>query len=67
MPHKLERRDIDWADVVVAACDGVCPVVSAKRYENWDIAGPVRLPIEHVRPIRDEIARRVGVLVGELG
>ena len=27
--HKLEQADIDWADVVIAACDGACPVVTA--------------------------------------
>jgi arsenate reductase (thioredoxin) len=65
--HKLDQRDIDWADVVIAACDGACPVVVGKRYENWGLPDPYGLPIEEVRPIRDEIARRVDALVADLG
>ena len=38
--HKLEQADIDWADVVIAACDGACPVVVGKRYENWGMPDP---------------------------
>jgi arsenate reductase (thioredoxin) len=65
--HRLEQPDVDWADVVIAACDGACPVVVGKRYENWGLPDPYGLPVEEVRPIRDEIARRVEALVGELG
>ena len=64
--HRLDDEDVAWADVVIAACDGVCPVVVGKRYENWGIADPYGLPVEHVRPIRDEIARRVNGLIASL-
>jgi arsenate reductase len=64
--HRLDDDDLAWADVVVAACDDACPVVAGKRYENWDIADPYGLPVEGVRPIRDEIAGRVARLVKEL-
>lgn len=62
----LGEADVEWADVVVAACDGACPVVAGKRYENWGLPDPYGLPIERVRPIRDEIARRVETLVDTL-
>jgi arsenate reductase len=65
--HRLDQLDVDWADVVIAACDGACPVVVGKRYENWGLPDPYGLPIEEVRPIRDEIARRVDALVADLG
>jgi arsenate reductase len=65
--HKLSDDDIEWADVVIAACSGVCPVVVGKRYENWGIDDPHGLPLEQVRPIRDEIAHRVEALNDELG
>lgn len=65
--HRLDQLDVDWADVVIAACDGACPVVVGKRYENWGLPDPYGLPIEEVRPIRDEIARRVDALVAALG
>jgi arsenate reductase (thioredoxin) len=64
--HRLGDEDLAWADVVVAACDGACPVVAGKRYENWGISDPYGLPVERVRPIRDEIARRVNGLLATL-
>jgi protein-tyrosine-phosphatase len=64
--HPLDDEDLAWADVVVAACDGACPVVAGKRYENWGISDPYGLPIEQVRPIRDEIAHRVKGLLASL-
>jgi len=67
VPHGFDDADLDWADVVIAACDGVCPTVPGKRYENWGIPDPYGLPVEQVRPIRDSIARCVGGLVAGLG
>jgi arsenate reductase (thioredoxin) len=64
--RRLEQADVDWADVVIAACDGACPVVVGKRYENWGLPDPNGLPLEEVRPIRDEIAWRVEALVASL-
>ena len=66
LAHKLDDADVAWADVVIAACDGACPVVRGKRYENWGLDDPTGRPIEDVRTIRDEIARRVAGLVAEL-
>jgi hypothetical protein len=51
---------------VIAACDGACPVVPGKRYENWTLPDPAGQPLERVREIRDEIARRVEELSGTL-
>ena len=51
---------------MIAACDGACPVVVGKRYENWGIDDPYGLPLEDVRPIRDEIARRVDAAASPL-
>ena len=67
VPHKLDDKDVQWADLVIAACDVACPVVPGKRYENWGLPDPYGRPLEQVRPIRDEIARRVDELVAELG
>ena len=66
VPHAFDDADLDWADVVIAACDGVCPAVPGKRYENWGIPDPYGLTVEEVRPIRDSIARRVYGLVSSL-
>jgi arsenate reductase len=65
-PHVLDGDAVDWADVVVATCDDACPVVPGKRYVSWQLPDPKNEPIEWVREIRDEIARRVDDLVSEL-
>jgi arsenate reductase len=65
--HRLDDADIAWADVVIAACDGACPVVAGKRYENWALPDPHGRDLDDVRVIRDEVARRVGSLLHELG
>jgi arsenate reductase (thioredoxin) len=55
------------ADVVVTmGCGDACPIFPGKRYEDWPIDDPAGLPLESVRPIRDEIGRRVEALLAEL-
>jgi arsenate reductase (thioredoxin) len=66
VPHKLDDDDCTWADVVVATCEGSCPVVPGKRYVSWRLADPMGQPVERVREIRDEIAGRVEALAAEL-
>jgi arsenate reductase len=66
-PRALERSDAEWADVVVTmGCGDECPVVPGKRYVDWDLDDPAGRPLDDVRRIRDEIAERVGALLGEL-
>jgi arsenate reductase (thioredoxin) len=66
VPRKLDDELVEWADVVVATCDDACPVVAGKRYVNWQLRDPIALPLEQVRPIRDDIRGRVARLVAEL-
>jgi arsenate reductase (thioredoxin) len=66
VPHLLGADDVQWADVVVATCDDACPVVSGKRYVNWQLPDPKEKPIEDVRAIRDDIALRVEQLLTDL-
>jgi arsenate reductase len=66
VPRLLDDEAVAWADVVVATCDDACPYVPGKRYENWHLPDPKHEPLERVREIRDEIARRVAALVEEL-
>ncbi|WP_328993955.1 arsenate reductase ArsC [Kribbella sp. NBC_01245] len=55
------------ADVVVTmGCGDACPIFPGKRYENWVLDDPEGQDVEHVRPVRDEIERRVRVLLDEL-
>ena len=56
------------ADVVVSmGCGDACPVFPGKRYLDWDLEDPAGKGVESVRPIRDEIERRIRGLVTELG
>lgn len=56
------------ADVVVTmGCGDACPIFPGKRYLDWELADPAGQSVEAVRPIRDEIERRVRELLGELG
>ena len=56
------------ADVVVTmGCGDACPVFPARRYEDWVLDDPNGLSVENVRPIRDEIERRVRRLLTEIG
>jgi arsenate reductase (thioredoxin) len=66
-PHRLDRADAEWADVVVTmGCGDACPYIPGKRYIDWDLQDPAGLPLEHVRAIRDDIARRTAELGSQL-
>jgi len=66
-PHRLERSDAEWADVVVTmGCGDECPYIPGKRYVDWELEDPAGLPLDDVRRIRDEIAQRVDALLEEL-
>jgi protein-tyrosine-phosphatase len=55
------------ADVVVTmGCGDACPVYPGTRYEDWELEDPAGADLEAVRPIRDEIRRRVEVLLASL-
>jgi arsenate reductase len=66
-PRKLERTDAEWADVVVTmGCGDACPYIPGKRYIDWDLEDPAGTNAEETRRIRDEIERRVTLLLNEL-
>jgi arsenate reductase (thioredoxin) len=66
-PKKLTDEMGLNADVVVTmGCGDSCPVYAGKRYVDWEISDPAGLPLEQVRPIRDEIESRIEMLVDEL-
>jgi arsenate reductase (thioredoxin) len=55
------------ADVIVTmGCGDTCPVYPGKRYLDWELDDPAGLPVAEVRPIVDEIDRRVQALLAEL-
>jgi arsenate reductase len=55
------------ADVVVTmGCGDACPFFPGKRYEDWTLTDPAGQDVDAVRPIRDEIERRVRTLLASL-
>jgi arsenate reductase len=67
VPRLLTRSDAEWADVVVTmGCGDECPYIPGKTYLDWDLPDPKGLSLEEIRPIRDEIARRVDGLITTL-
>ncbi|HZY27401.1 MAG TPA: arsenate reductase ArsC [Jiangellaceae bacterium] len=55
------------ADVVITmGCGDACPIFPGKRYEEWTLDDPSGRAVEDVRPIRDEIERRVRRLLDDL-
>jgi arsenate reductase len=55
------------ADVIVTmGCGDTCPVYPGKRYLDWELHDPAGLPLEQVRPIVEEIDRRVQALLHEI-
>jgi len=67
-PKKLEDAAVQASDVVITmGCGDACPIYPGKRYEDWALDDPAGQGIDAVRPIRDEIQRRVEVLLASLG
>ncbi len=66
-PKILTTDAVRASDVVITmGCGDACPVFPGTRYEDWELADPAGQGIEAVRPIRDEIKRRVSALISEL-
>jgi arsenate reductase (thioredoxin) len=67
VPRRLTAELAEQADVVVTmGCGDECPYIPGKRYIDWDLPDPAGRPLDEVRSIRDDIARRVRDLVAEL-
>ena len=66
-PKILTTDAVQASDVVITmGCGDTCPYYPGKRYEDWVLNDPAGQGIEAVRPIRDEIRRRIEALLTEL-
>ena len=66
-PKRLEDAAVERSDVVITmGCGDECPFYPGVRYLDWQLDDPAGRGVEAVRPIRDEIDRRVRALVAEL-
>ena len=66
-PKPLTVDAVQAADVVITmGCGDECPFYPGRRYEDWVLDDPAGQEVDAVRPIRDEIRRRVEALIGDL-
>ena len=66
-PKLLTDDAVRDSDVVITmGCGDACPIYPGKRYEDWPLDDPAGKGVEEVRPIRDEIERRLRSLLTEL-
>jgi len=66
-PKPLTTEAVQGSDVIITmGCGDACPIFPGKRYLDWDLPDPAGKPLDQIRPIRDEIDRRVQKLVAEL-
>ena len=67
-PKRWTTDMLEIADVVISmGCGDTCPILPGRRYEDWTLPDPAGQSVESVRPIRDEIQRRVEALAQQLG
>jgi arsenate reductase len=67
-PKVLTPETVQASDVVITmGCGDACPFFPGTRYLDWQLDDPAGQDVAAVRPIRDEIGRRVRGLLGELG
>ena len=66
-PKPWTDEIVQAADVVITmGCGDACPIFPGRRYEEWILDDPAGMGVEDVRPIRDEIERRVRQLLDDL-
>ena len=67
LPSILDVEQVRLSDAVITmGCGDACPVFAGKRYEDWELEDPAGRPLEEVRPIRNDIRRRVELLASDL-
>ena len=66
-PKRLDDAAVEASDVVITmGCGDECPFYPGKRYLDWALDDPAGQGVDAVRPIRDEIDRRIRELLAEL-
>ncbi|WP_432181477.1 arsenate reductase ArsC [Streptomyces sp. NBC_00063] len=67
VPKVLTAEAVQASDVVITmGCGDTCPVFPGKRYLDWQLTDPAGQGVDAVRPIRDEIERRIRGLIEEI-
>lgn len=67
LPKVLTNEAVQESDVVITmGCGDACPFYPGKRYLDWKLDDPAGQGVASVRPIRDEIEKRILNLLTEL-
>ncbi|MET8941067.1 arsenate reductase ArsC [Streptomyces rubiginosohelvolus] len=67
-PKVLTAEAVQASDYVITmGCGDACPVFPGRTYLDWQLDDPAGRGVDAVRPIRDEIRRRVDALLAEIG
>jgi arsenate reductase len=67
VPKLLTVDAVKESDVVITmGCGDACPIFPGKRYEDWTLDDPAGQGVDAVRPIRDDIRRRIEQLISEI-
>ncbi|MGW3630801.1 arsenate reductase ArsC [Streptomyces sp. NPDC005122] len=67
VPKVLTVEAVQSSDVVITmGCGDSCPFFPGKRYLDWVLPDPAGQGVDAVRPIRDEIEKRVRGLLDEI-
>jgi len=67
-PKVLTADAVQASDYVITmGCGDECPFFPGRTYLDWELADPAGQGVEAVRPIRDEVRRRVEGLLEQLG
>ncbi|MFB7456384.1 MULTISPECIES: arsenate reductase ArsC [unclassified Streptomyces] len=67
VPKVLTVEAVQASDVVITmGCGDTCPVFPGKRYLDWELPDPAGQGVDAVRPIRDEIQKRIRGLIDEI-
>ncbi|MFE6335906.1 arsenate reductase ArsC [Streptomyces sp. NPDC057806] len=66
-PKILTTEAVQASDYVITmGCGDACPIFPGKKYLDWALEDPAGKGVESVRPIRDEIQRRIEALITEI-
>ncbi|MQA97263.1 MAG: phosphotyrosine protein phosphatase [Streptosporangiales bacterium] len=66
-PKVLTTEAVQASDYVITmGCGDACPIFPGKHYRDWELDDPAGQDVAAVRPIRDEIRRRVEALIAEI-
>jgi arsenate reductase (thioredoxin) len=67
-PRKLTDELAKQSTILITmGCGEACPHVPGLRRDDWPLEDPKGKPVERVRQIRDEVLRRVRLLIEQEG